>query len=69
MKETRSYYLKINNEIDFDESSKAWRQNKNCLKNGMFTYRKSKLNCQHNVDYKCRNKCVIGENYCQIHFN
>jgi hypothetical protein len=25
-------------DIDFDDSSKCWRENKNCLKNGMFSY-------------------------------
>ena len=70
MRETRKYYSTFIEVIDFDEASKAWRQNKNCLKNGMFTYKKSKLNCQHKKDScKCRKKCVIGENYCENHFN
>ena len=28
--------------IDFDESSRAWRENKRVLKNGMFSYKKDK---------------------------
>ena len=28
--------------IDFEECSKAWRENKNILKNGMFSYKKEK---------------------------
>ena len=28
--------------IDFDEASRAWRENKNILKDGMFSYKKEK---------------------------
>lgn len=56
--------------IDFDEASKAWRENKNILKNGMFSYKKEKRNCCH-IDcegLKCRKKRKIKSDYCENHF-
>jgi hypothetical protein len=56
--------------IDFDECSKAWRENKNILKNGMFTYKKEKKNCCHtDCDGKsCRKKRIINSSYCEKHY-
>ena len=31
-------------DIDFDEASRAWRENKKIIKNGMFSYMKTKKN-------------------------
>jgi hypothetical protein len=44
--------------IDFDECSKAWRENKNILKNGMFSYKKDKKSCCHSEcdGKRCRKK-------------
>jgi len=56
--------------IDFDECSRAWRENKNVLKNGMFSYKKEKQNCCH-VECdgtKCRKKRIINSNYCEKHY-
>lgn len=57
--------------INFDESSKAWRQNKNILKNGAYSYKKGKQNCGH-IDEnkkKCRKKKLLNDGYCEKHFN
>ena len=56
--------------IDFDEASKAWRENKNILKNGMFSYKKEKRNCCHmNCDgQKCKKKRKIDSDYCEKHY-
>jgi len=58
-------------EINFDEASKEWRKNKNILKNGMYSYKKSKKICQHTNEEnkRCRKKCICGDNYCEMHFN
>jgi len=56
--------------IDFDEAAKAWRENKNILKNGMFSYKKEKKNCcHHDCDGKrCKKKKIINSEYCEKHF-
>ena len=56
--------------IDFDECSRAWRENKNVLKNGMFSYKKDKKNCCHYDDdgKRCRKKKLINDDYCEKHF-
>ena len=57
--------------IDFDECSKAWRKNKNILKNGMFSYKKEKRNCCHIDDdngKKCKKKRIINTDYCEKHY-
>jgi hypothetical protein len=64
---------KTNNfdEFDFDEASRAWRENKKILKNGMFSYMKTKQNCCHIHDdgKKCRKKRIIDSDYCELHYN
>jgi len=56
--------------IDFDECSKAWRENKNILKNGMFSYKKEKRNCCHSDcdGNKCRKKRKIDSDFCEKHY-
>lgn len=56
--------------IDFDECSRAWRENKRVLKNGMFSYKKDKKNCCHYDDdgKRCRKKKLINDDYCEKHF-
>lgn len=56
--------------IDFDECSKAWRENKNILKNGMFSYKKEKRNCCHSDcdGTKCRKKRKIDSDFCEKHY-
>ena len=56
--------------IDFDECSKAWRENKNILKNGMFSYIKEKRNCCHSDcdGNKCRKKRKIDSDFCEKHY-
>ena len=48
-------------DIDFDEASRAWRENKKIIKNGMFSYMKTKKNCCHIQDNgkKCKKKRII----------
>lgn len=57
--------------INFDEASSSWRQNKNILKNGMFSYKKSKKVCVHSEENgkRCRKRCVNGDTFCEFHFN
>ena len=56
--------------IDFDECSRAWRENKNILKNGMFSYKKEKRNCCHSDcdGNKCRKKRKIDSDFCEKHY-
>ena len=56
--------------IDFDECSKAWRENKNILKNGMFSYKKQKRNfCHTDCDgKKCKKKRKIDSDFCEKHY-
>ena len=58
-------------DIDFDTASIAWRENKKELKNGMFSYKKSKQNCTHIYENgkKCRKKSIINTEHCTLHFN
>jgi hypothetical protein len=58
-------------QINFDESSMEWRKNKNILKNGMFSYKKSQKVCLHieKNGKRCRKRCVKGDNLCELHFN
>jgi hypothetical protein len=46
--------------IDFEYSSKCWRENKIDLGNGMYRYI-----CQNKK--KCNCKCLPGENFCKKH--
>ena len=57
-------------DIDFDEASSAWRENKKELQSGMFSYKKSKQNCTHIYENgkKCRKKCTINNEHCECHF-
>jgi hypothetical protein len=56
--------------IDFDEASREWIKNKNVLKNGMFSYKKTKKNCCHydKDGTKCRKKQIINSESCEYHF-
>jgi hypothetical protein len=58
-------------DIDFDAASIAWRENKKELKNGMFSYKKTKFNCTHICEKgkKCRKKSTLNNEYCEFHFN
>jgi hypothetical protein len=57
-------------DIDFDEASRAWRENKKIIKNGMFSYMKTKKNCCHIQDNgkKCKKKRIIDSEYCELHY-
>jgi len=50
--------------IDFDESSEAWKANKKSIGNGNYKYICSKRG--KNNKY-CSIKCLPGENYCKSH--
>lgn len=62
MRYEKSAIFEVN--IDFDAASEAWKSNKISICNGSYKYvccKKTKLN---NL---CKNKCLVGENYCKIH--
>jgi hypothetical protein len=48
-----------------------WRKNKNVLKNGMFSYKKSQKVCVHIEENgkRCRKRCIKGDTLCELHFN
>ena len=58
-------------EIDFDYASKAWRENKRELKNGMYSYKKTNKNCGHVCDNgkKCKKKRVFDSDFCELHYH
>ena len=49
----------LDNHIDFDEASKAWRKNKKQLKNGCFEYI---CNFVHSNGKQCRKSIVTSKN-------
>jgi len=51
-------------EIDFDEASKAWRENKKSIGNGSFKY----ICCADKNGKKCGIKCIEREIYCRSHY-
>ena len=50
--------------IDFDEASKAWKQNKLSIGNGSYRYLCKKRGIRNNI---CIKKCLQGEEYCFAH--
>jgi len=50
--------------IDFDEASKAWKQNKLSIGNGSYRYLCKKRGIRNNI---CKKKCLQGEEYCFAH--
>ncbi len=51
--------------IDFDTASEAWKANKKSIGNGSYKY----VCFNRGKNNKCCNKkCLVGENYCSIHF-
>jgi hypothetical protein len=51
-------------EIDFDEASEAWKQNKISIGNGSYRYLCKKRGIRNNI---CVKKCVQGQEYCRVH--
>ena len=51
--------------IDFDEASEAWKQNKLSIGNGSYRYLCKKRGIKNNM---CIKKCLQGEEYCCVHF-
>jgi hypothetical protein len=51
-------------DIDFDEASKAWRENKKSIGNGSFKY----ICCADKNGKKCGVKCMDREIYCRSHY-
>lgn len=51
--------------IDFDDASEAWKQNKMSIGNGSYIYLCKKMGIRNN---KCIKKCLQGEEYCCVHF-
>jgi len=52
--------------IDFDESSEAWRANKKLIGNGTYKYICAKR-CKNNKF--CAMKCLPEEDYCKSHLH
>jgi len=50
--------------IDFDEASEAWKQNKLSIGNGSYRYLCKKRGNRNNI---CIKKCLQGEEYCCVH--
>lgn len=50
--------------VDFDEASKAWRENKKSIGNGSFKY----ICCVDKNGKKCGVKCIDREIYCRSHY-
>ena len=50
--------------IDFDEASEAWKQNKVSIGNGSYRYLCKKRGIRNNM---CIKKCLQGEEYCCVH--
>jgi hypothetical protein len=50
--------------VDFDEASKAWRENKKSTGNGSFKY----ICCADKNGKKCGIKCIDREIYCRYHY-
>lgn len=63
---TRSQKISVIYEvnIDFDEASKAWRENKKKLDNGNFIYVCGALTKTGNI---CNKKRINGFDFCKIH--
>jgi len=51
-------------DVDFDEASKAWRENKKSIGNGSFKY----ICCADKNGKKCGVKCIDREIYCRSHY-
>jgi len=52
-------------DIDFDDASEAWKQNKLSIGNGSYRYLCKKRGIRNNI---CIKKCLQGEEYCCVHF-
>ena len=50
--------------FDFDDSSRAWKENKKNAGNGTYTYVCQKKNTNGN---SCSRKCLSNEDYCKTH--
>jgi hypothetical protein len=50
--------------IDFDDASNHWRENKKSIGNGCFVYRCARLGIHNN---RCILRCLPGEDYCATH--
>jgi hypothetical protein len=61
-KEDKGIY-KVN--IDFDEASEAWKQNKLSQGNGTYRYRCLKPGKN---GAKCIKKCLPNEDFCLVHY-
>jgi hypothetical protein len=51
--------------INFDHASNIWRENKRYVGNGSYKYVCIKKDKNNNF---CKNKCLVGEEYCKTHF-
>jgi len=55
--------LEVN--IDFDEASRAWKENKISIGNGSYKY----VCCKRTITNQiCSKKCLPGQDYCSIHY-
>jgi hypothetical protein len=64
-------YESFENTFDFDECSRLWRENKNILPNGMYSYKKNKKMCIYSFSEskkRCKKKCLLNSDFCECHF-
>ena len=54
--------------IDFDEASEAWRQNKKSIGNGSYKYICTHENIGKQIGKKCNKVCYKTNEYCYNHF-
>jgi len=52
-------------EINFDEASEAWKENKISIGNGSYRYLCKKRGKNNNI---CIKKCLMNQDYCCVHF-
>ena len=62
--QTRENLKKYDFVFDFDESSRAWKENKKSAGNATYTYV-----CQNKTiqGIPCSRKCLSNEDYCKTH--
>lgn len=68
--QTRSKTMYENNkiysvEINFDEASILWRENKVSMGNGCYKYQCRQKSIKGNL---CIKKCLPGEHFCSVHY-
>ena len=53
--------------IDFDDASVAWKENKKSIGNGQYKYICTKLLKNNKNNKKCNRKCGLNSEFCKMH--